>query len=135
MKPRASSTKKRATKTPVVAKPRKPAAAKPASRATADPRLEALARLFAGEPRVTLGKAFSSITLKVDGKIFAMVVKDKLVFKLPKARVDELVGKGAGRYFEPGPGRVMKEWLSLDAPRPAPSQLAREAFGFVVGQI
>lgn len=99
-----------------------------------DPRLTALAKLFAKDPRVTLGKAFSSISLKVDGKIFAMVAKEgKLVFKLPKARVDELVAKKTGRYFDPGHGRVMKEWLTLDTPSPTPAKLAREACAFVGG--
>lgn len=99
-----------------------------------DPRLTALAKLFAKDPRVTLGKAFSSISLKVDGKIFAMVAKEgRLVFKLPKARVDELVAQKTGRYFEPGHGRVMKEWLTLDTPSPTPTKLAREARAFVGG--
>lgn len=36
----------------------------------------------------------SSSVLNVNGKIFAMLVKGKFVAKLPKARVDELVGGG-----------------------------------------
>src|SRR6185503_16634562 len=96
-----------------------------------DPRLTALAKLFSKEPRVTLGKAFSSVCLKVDGKIFAMVSRDKLTYKLPKARVDELVASGAGRHFEPGPGRVMKEWIAMDAAKPSAAVLAREACTFV----
>ena len=96
-----------------------------------DPRLTALAKLFRQETRVALGKAFSSVCLKVDGKIFAMVARDKLTYKLPRARVDELVTSGAGHRFEPGPGRVMKEWIAMDAAKPSAATLAREACAFV----
>src|SRR3954447_16615859 len=40
-----------------------------------------------------------------------MFPRGELVVKLPKARVDELVDAGAGRRFDPGHGRVMKEWI------------------------
>jgi len=36
--------------------------------------------------------------------------------KLPRERVDELVEPGAGHRFDPGHGRLMKEWVAL---RPA----------------
>jgi hypothetical protein len=98
---------------------------------TLDPRLEALAKLFVRDRRVSLGKLFSSTGLKVDGRIFAMVVRGKLVVKLPKARVDELVAKKAGEYFDPGHGRPMKEWISMNAKKPDPLSLGREAFTFV----
>jgi hypothetical protein len=51
--------------------------------------------------------------LRVSNKIYAMLVNGELVVRIPKARVDELVDAGIGRRFEPSPGRVMKEWLSL----------------------
>jgi hypothetical protein len=56
--------------------------------------------------------------LKVDGKIFAMHSKGKFVAKLPKDRVDELVRAGKGEYFDPGHGRLMKEWVSLHGQAP-----------------
>jgi hypothetical protein len=56
-----------------------------------------------------------SAGLRIDRKIYAMLVNDELVVKLPKDRVDELVEAGVGRRFEPGTGRVMKEWLSVPA--------------------
>lgn len=121
-----------------VTTPAKPAKTKKRSRAdaddaapTLDPRLEALAKLFVTDRRVSLGKLFSSMGLKVNGKIFAMVVRGKLVVKLPKARVDELVAKKAGEYFDPGHGRLMKEWVSMNAKKPDPLSLGREAFAFV----
>lgn len=98
-----------------------------------DPRLAVLAKEYAKEPRVSVGKLFASVGLRVDGKIFAMVVRGQLVVKLPKARVDELVAKKAGRYFQIGPARVMKEWLSMTASKPDALTLGREAFHFVGG--
>lgn len=99
--------------------------------AAVDARLEAIVEAFAKTPGVTFGKLFASTGLKVGGKIFAMVVKGKLVVKLPKSRVDELVSAKAGTHFEPGPGRVMKEWIAISSNKLDPVSLAREAFTFV----
>ena len=79
-------------------------------------------------------KGFGSGALKVNGKIFAMVdAKGEFVVKLPKARVDELVKAGVGTLFEPGPGRLMKEWLAMASEPNDPNwlALAREACRFV----
>ena len=56
----------------------------------------------------------SSGQLRLGGKIFAMLVRGRLVVKLPARRVDELVASGAGQHFDPGKGRLMREWLSLE---------------------
>ncbi len=102
-------------------------------------RFAALAESLAGEPGVDFGpgarKGFGSSALKVNGKIFAMVsAADEFVVKLPRARVEELETSGVGRKFDPGHGRLMKEWLALnaDATRQWPV-LAREALRFVGG--
>ena len=58
-------------------------------------------------------RSFGSTSLKANGKIFAMLVKDRLVVKLPAKRVDELVGDARGERFDPGHGRVQKEWVSV----------------------
>jgi hypothetical protein len=61
-----------------------------------------------------------------------MLVNDELVVKLPKDRVDELVEGGVGRRFEPGTGRVMKEWLEVPARASRRwAALVREAKSFV----
>ena len=60
-------------------------------------------------------RAFGATSLKTDGRIFAMLVKGRLVVKLPAARVTQLVDDGAGERFDPGHGRVQKEWLSVFA--------------------
>lgn len=77
------------------------------------------------------GKGFGSGTLKVKGKIFAMISsKGEFVVKLPKARVDELIAAGKGEPFDAGKGRPMKEWAVVPAPR-AWVKLAKEARAFV----
>lgn len=77
-------------------------------------------------------KGFGSGGLWASGKLFVMLVNDRLVLKLPRKRVDELVASGDGERFDPGHGRLMKEWLSLD-PRSSESwlSLALEAMEFV----
>lgn len=99
----------------------------------ADPRLVKIAQAYRGDPRVTLGKSFSSVGLRVDNKIFAMVNRGRLVVKLPKDRVDELVSLGVATRFEPGPGRVMKEWAVFAGTKPSWASLAREAYKYVSG--
>jgi TfoX/Sxy family transcriptional regulator of competence genes len=78
-------------------------------------------------------KRFGSSELKVNNKIFAMLVRGRLVVKLPKLRVDALVASGTGERFDPRhDGRLMKEWVTLE---PAFAEewllLAREAMEFV----
>ncbi len=41
--------------------------------------------------------------------------KGKFVVKLPRQRVDALVATGEGERFDPGHGRLMKEWIAFDA--------------------
>ena len=60
-------------------------------------------------------QAFGATSLKTNGKIFAMLVKDLLVVKLDRRRVEELVDAGKGQRFDPGHGRVQKEWLAVDS--------------------
>ncbi|MGH8774472.1 MAG: hypothetical protein ACRDWI_04620 [Jiangellaceae bacterium] len=84
-------------------------------------------------PDVTAGTGFGrSEGLRVSGKIFAMLVKDELVVKLPKARVEELTVLGDARRFDPGHGRLMKEWATV---RPSTAErwraLVEEARAFV----
>lgn len=78
-------------------------------------------------------KRFGSSELKIHHKIFAMLVKGKLVVKLPQSRVDELIASGVGERFDPRhDGRLMKEWVTVE---PTSEEewlpLAREALEFV----
>jgi len=73
----------------------------------------------------------SSSVLSVNGKIFAMFVRGKFVAKLPRHRVDDLVISGRGKHFDPGHGRLMKEWIALAGEEPTWIELAKEAYRFV----
>jgi hypothetical protein len=91
---------------------------------------------FTGRRRVThvdgAGGFGARGQLKVDGRIFAMLVRDELVVKLPRDRVDELVDAGHGRRFDAGKGRPMREWFALASTSRQPwLPLAQEAFDFV----
>lgn len=73
----------------------------------------------------------ASCGLKVKGKIFAMLVRGRLVVKLPRHRVDEMIEGGKGERFDPGHGRLMKEWVVVFAEKESWVSIAREAYRFV----
>jgi TfoX/Sxy family transcriptional regulator of competence genes len=106
---------------------------------TAEERWAALVETILAGGRATYGsdagpqQAFGSTSLKTEGKIFAMLVKDRLVVKLDRRRVDALVEAGQGERFDPGHGRLMKEWLSVADPASDAAwlDLATEAETFV----
>jgi hypothetical protein len=89
------------------------------------------------EPGVDEGTGFgSSPGLRVDSKIFAMLVRGELVLKLPASRCEELVAADAGRPFERGQGRPMREWIVVSDEVEADwLPLAREALAFVRGRV
>lgn len=91
-------------------------------------------RLLAEDPELGRGRMMNAVGLKTGGKFFAMTVKGELVVKLPAERVDELIAEGEGERFDPGHGRLMKEWIGL---RPhdeaACERYVREAHEFVSG--
>jgi hypothetical protein len=88
------------------------------------------------DPAVTEGTGFGSQPgLRINGKIFAMLVNGELVVKLPRARVDELVERGQASRFDPGHGRLMKEWASVPMAEGVDWEaLADEARAFVEGR-
>ena len=68
------------------------------------------------------------------GKIFAMLVRGRLVVKLSKARVTELVAAGEGSHFDANKGTPMKEWFTLDEScRLSWATLSRAALDHAVG--
>jgi TfoX/Sxy family transcriptional regulator of competence genes len=97
----------------------------------------ALARRFVAQPGVSLpaekrGK-FGSNALKVNGTIFAMLVKGALAVKLPPAEVEAATAAGRGEPLSMGRGRVMKEWLVVNEP-PRWYAVAERARAFVAGE-
>jgi len=104
-------------------------------------RWEALVETMLEEGGATYGsetgpqRAFGSTSLKTNGKIFAMLVKNRLVVKLDRRRVDALVASGDGERFDPGHGRLMKEWLAVESTSADVwLALATEAEAFVAGR-
>ncbi len=66
-----------------------------------------------GQSKITQAKMFGATGLKVGGKVFAMVFKGRLVVKLPAERVAALIKSGDGAPFDPGHGKLMKEWVAV----------------------
>ncbi len=97
-------------------------------------RFDSITEAFRDHAGVEPARMFGSNGLKVNGKVFAMTVKGSLVVKLSKERVDELVGDKQGNYFDPGHGRLMKQWISLpDSSAIDWLTLSEEARSFVSG--
>jgi len=68
--------------------------------------------------------------LKVKGKLLALFTQGTLVVKLPKDRAASLVASGVGKPFDPGHGRLMKEWLTVTSVKASWPRLAKEAHQF-----
>ena len=89
-------------------------------------------RLLAEDDAIEQTRMMGSDGLKTGGKFFAMVSRGELVVKLPRERVDELVAARAGHRFDPGHGRLMKEWVAIrPADEPACAAYMGEARSFV----
>jgi len=90
---------------------------------------------FAGTPGVTVPGSgrpgFGSSALKINNSIFAMLVGDRVVVKLPRTRVTELIESGVGEPFDAGKGKPMKEWVGLLGDEGTCRQLVGEALSFV----
>jgi hypothetical protein len=96
-----------------------------------DPDLAASVTAFEASAREVGRKKFGSNGLKVNGKLFALFTQQTIVVKLPKARVAALVAAGVGTPFDPGHGRLMKEWLTVVSAKARWVELVREAHDFV----
>ena len=101
---------------------------------SAEERFEDLVGELLGYPGVTPpsgGSGFGRSALRWEKKIVAMLVRGRLVVKLPAPRVSALVSGGDGVRFDANKGTPMKEWFSLDPESElAWLPLAREALGF-----
>jgi hypothetical protein len=91
---------------------------------------------FADRPGVTPpaegDSRFGSAALQVNGAIFAMVTRGRLVVKLPSRRVAALVDAGTGVPFDANRGLPMKQWLTVAGTDAATWRaLTEEAYAFV----
>ena len=93
----------------------------------------ALCDEYAGVTGVNVGsgRGFGSNALKINNRIFAMLVGGRLVVKLPRARVTELTETGHGQPFDGGKGSPMKEWVTLTGDEAQCRALVVEAQAFV----
>ncbi|HET7629597.1 MAG TPA: hypothetical protein VFK44_14590 [Bacillales bacterium] len=72
--------------------------------------------------------------LKIENKIFAFLLRGRLVVKLPKERVDDLQQAGVGEPCTMG-NRVMKQWFAIHAAEVDWFVLAEEAKAFVLSKL
>jgi hypothetical protein len=87
-------------------------------------------------PDVAKAKGFGSKGLKVARKLFAFHSKARLVVKLPADRVDALVSEEKGERFDPGHGRLMKEWVAIGVARKSLwPKIAKEALELATRQV
>jgi len=105
---------------------------------TPDGRFALVVGAFANDRQVIppgSGKGFGSDALKVNGKIFAMMSsKGHFVVKLSAERVNALIAAGSGTHFDPGHGRLMKEWVVVTADHKFWVPLAKEARELATGR-
>jgi hypothetical protein len=95
---------------------------------------ESLCEEYAGVAGVTVpagGSGFGSNAIKINKSIFAMLVNDRIVVKLPASRVSQLISAGDGVPFDAGKGKPMKEWVGLTLEDDACGQLVAEAKAYV----
>ena len=98
----------------------------------AEQQFERLRAALADRPEVGVPqkRGFGSGALCANDRIFGMLSHDRLVLKLPAARVQALIAAGQGEPFDAGKGRPMKEWLVVSADADSLA-LGQEALAFV----
>lgn len=105
--------------------------------ASVDDRFAGLVERCLALPGVTPpagGGGFGRSALRVNRRIFAMLVRGRLVLKLPAERVAELIVNGDGAAFDANKGMPMREWVALDpATRLDWFDLASEAWRYGSG--
>ena len=59
------------------------------------------------------GRGFGARTVRCAGSIAALLAGDRLVLKLPRARVAALLTDGIGEPWDAGKGSPLAEWVAL----------------------
>ena len=94
---------------------------------------DGLVEQMSGRPDVSVGTGFGSHPgLRFRGRIYAMLLDQQPVVKLPAYRCQQLVAAGEATAFTRGQGRPLQEWVCLEPPaRPRWSALVEEAYDYV----
>jgi hypothetical protein len=75
---------------------------------------ERLATALTANESVTAGQMFGKACLKVGGKAFVSLHKEKVVFKLTGEQHTKALALNEAELWDPsGKGRPMKEWIAL----------------------
>jgi hypothetical protein len=97
-----------------------------------DPKVaEALAQVMREVPEAKPGKMFGMPAYKVKGKLAVGMFESFVVIKLGADRAKALIGKTDIGTFEPQPGRVWKDWVSITGDLKKHRALLEEAVQFV----
>jgi hypothetical protein len=98
----------------------------------AEERFAELSASYLERPVVSSGTGFGGNPgLRVNGRIFAMLVRGALVAKVPLDRAAEL-NTTIARPFDPGHGRAMREWIEVSADHAQEwAAIVEEAFRYV----
>jgi len=97
-------------------------------------RYEHVADLLALRPGVSKSQMFGMPCVKVNGKAFASLNGERMVFKLSGEEHGRALGLEGARLFEPMAGRAMKEWVEVPLEQSAAWQkLAESALAYVSG--
>jgi hypothetical protein len=111
-----------------VKRPKKP------TKPTIDPRFAPVVAAFSRRSDVSLGSQGASLWLKANGRVFITFDQGRVTAKLPRERVDALVGQGKAERYDPcRNGKVMKEWVEVGVGELDCVALAGEAYRFLAG--
>lgn len=98
---------------------------------TAQALFDEVAAEYLSRRDVSVGRMLRSDGLKVNGKVFALLVDDRLVVKVPAKEASALVAAGEAEAFQSGGGRTMREWVSVAPDRDAWRRLMADAVAYV----
>lgn len=83
----------------------------PTPPSVASPDYDAVVAEMTATSPATASKMFGMPCLKINGKAFAGLTSDAMVFKLGGAAHGEALGLPGAHLFDPMGGRPMKEWV------------------------
>ena len=74
--------------------------------------------LLLGMPGISTGQMFGHPSYKIAGKMFAALMEEGIILKLPQATINDLLTRGNVSSFAPG-GTPMRLWVLIEVSDPA----------------